>query len=72
VDIFRRYCMGPDAVQVQILSSKTADGNGSANKKSPFSRGIANYEDEFYSVDLPVLSIHGNHDGALDMGLLEA
>ncbi|KAL3914561.1 MAG: hypothetical protein SGILL_006055 [Bacillariaceae sp.] len=64
VDIFRRYCMGPDAVQVQILGSKTSTGSGgqATTKKSAFSRGIANYEDAFYSVDLPVLSIHGNHD----------
>jgi DNA repair exonuclease SbcCD nuclease subunit len=66
--------MGPDAVQVQILPCQVdADANKQQRqRKSPFSRGFANYEDEFYSVDLPVLSIHGNHDGALDMGLLEA
>ena len=63
VDIFRRYCMGPDAVQVKIVSSKTSTEDGQAAKNSAFSRGTANYEDEFYSVDLPVLSIHGNHDG---------
>lgn len=63
MDIFRRYCMGPDAVQVQILASKVDTGSERRPQKNAFSRGIANYEDEFYSVDLPVLSIHGNHDG---------
>jgi double-strand break repair protein MRE11 len=71
VDIFRRYCMGPDAIQVQIVPTSvdpktivSSSSSSSQNKRnpSPFTRGFANYQDEFYSVDLPVFSIHGNHD----------
>lgn len=66
VDIFRRYCMGPDAVQVQIVKSAVHPSSEAHTKNkrnsSPFTRGFANYEDEFFSVDLPVFSIHGNHD----------
>ena len=82
VDIFKRYCMGPGAIQVQIVSGSADDataavaaagrgggggGGGATNKNnnnnnSPFVRGYVNYEDENYSVDLPVFSIHGNHD----------
>ena len=60
--------MGPGAIQVQIVSGSTPPGTGSSNDNykssstSPFVRGYANYEDENYSVDLPVFSIHGNHD----------
>ncbi|KAG7351089.1 metallo-dependent phosphatase-like protein [Nitzschia inconspicua] len=66
MDIFRRYCMGPDAIQVQIVKTAVDPSTESHSKNkrnsSPFTRGFANYEDEFYSVDLPVFSIHGNHD----------
>jgi double-strand break repair protein MRE11 len=84
VDIFKRYCMGPGAIQVQIVSGSAEDAaatatatattataarggatnnnNNNNNNNSPFVRGYVNYEDENYSVDLPVFSIHGNHD----------
>jgi len=61
MDIFRRYCMGPGAIQVQVVSGSTS-GNNSNKNRSPFVRGYVNYEDSNYSVDLPVFSIHGNHD----------
>lgn len=53
--------MGPGAIQVQIISG-SADGGGGNTNNSPLVRGFVNYEDENYSVDLPVFSIHGNHD----------
>lgn len=52
MNIFRRYCMGENPVSIQILS----------DQKDNFRRGVVNYQDEFFSVDLPVMSIHGNHD----------
>jgi double-strand break repair protein MRE11 len=52
MDLFRRYCMGDNPIQIQILS----------DQKQNFRRGSVNYEDTNYSVDLPVFSIHGNHD----------
>jgi double-strand break repair protein MRE11 len=52
MDLFRRYCMGDNPIQIQIIS----------DQKQNFRRGIVNYEDMNYSVDLPVFSIHGNHD----------
>jgi double-strand break repair protein MRE11 len=54
MEIIRRYTMGPDAVQIQIVSDQAT------NFRSV--HGTVNYEDEFYSVDLPIFSIHGNHD----------
>jgi DNA repair exonuclease SbcCD nuclease subunit len=74
VELFRRYCMGHEPIQIRILPSTTSTssssksnsqgGNNSTNiqSSSPFVRGFSNYEDEFYSVDLPVFAIHGNHD----------
>ena len=66
--------MGPGAIQVQVVSGATApsntgrrttnsnDNNSDKSNRSPFVRGYVNYEDANYSVDLPVFSIHGNHD----------
>jgi double-strand break repair protein MRE11 len=53
MDLFRRYCMGPNSIAIQILNS---------DQSNNFRRGCVNYQDENYSVDLPVFSIHGNHD----------
>lgn len=50
MEIIKRYTMGPNPVKIQILSEKN------------FAHGEANYLQEFYSVDLPIFSIHGNHD----------
>ena len=47
-----RYCLGQDPIQIQICSDQSKN----------FRRGIVNYEDENYSVGLPIFSIHGNHD----------
>ena len=42
IEIIRRYCMGPEAVQIQIVSDQAT------NFRSV--HGTVNYEDEFYSV----------------------
>jgi double-strand break repair protein MRE11 len=52
MEILRRYCMGPGAVKIQIVSDAARN----------FRSHVVNYMDENYSVDLPVFSIHGNHD----------
>lgn len=52
MQLFRKYCMGPDPISIQILSDQATN----------FRQGQVNYQNEFYSVDLPVMSIHGNHD----------
>ena len=44
MDLFRRYCMGDNPIQIQILS----------NQQQNFRRGLVNYQDSNYSVDLPV------------------
>jgi double-strand break repair protein MRE11 len=62
--------MGSDPIQVKILSSTPmSNGNGGGHdsktksgNSSPLERGFVNYQDENYSIDLPVFSIHGNHD----------
>mmetsp|Transcript_17559 Transcript_17559/g.27537 ORF Transcript_17559/g.27537 Transcript_17559/m.27537 type:complete len:902 (-) Transcript_17559:1179-3884(-) len=55
MEILRRYCMGGEAVKVQIVSDQKECLRSVVS-------GRANYEDEFYSVDLPIFTIHGNHD----------
>jgi len=55
MEIMRRYCMGPDAVRFQIVSDQELNFKRNVKK-------CVNYEDEFYSVDLPIFAIHGNHD----------
>jgi double-strand break repair protein MRE11 len=54
MEILRRYAMGPNPVKIQILSDQSRDF------RNP--NGAVNYEDENFSVDLPIFSIHGNHD----------
>ena len=64
--------MGPGAIQVQVVSGSTSSGDGSQSttnngnrtgkNRSTLVRGYVNYEDANFSVDLPVFSIHGNHD----------
>jgi double-strand break repair protein MRE11 len=63
MEILRRYCMGPDPVPVQILSSADITSSSSSHKTLRSSvSGVANYLDPNYAVHLPVFSIHGNHD----------
>ena len=50
MEICKRYALGPNPVQLQILSEKN------------FQDEPANYLSQFLSVDLPIFSIHGNHD----------
>jgi double-strand break repair protein MRE11 len=47
--------MGPNPVQFQILSDQAQ------NFRSAISKTV-NYEDPYSCVDLPIFSIHGNHD----------
>ena len=48
--ILRKYCLGPNAVKFEIVSDHV---------DAPRSE----YDtDENYAVDLPIFSIHGNHD----------
>ena len=54
MEIVRRYCMGSDPVQIQVVSDQATDFRNI--------NGTVNYEDEFYSIDLPIFTIHGNHD----------
>lgn len=65
MEILRRYCMGPNPVQIQVLPSSTS--NDTANlQQNRFRNGTknerVNYQDPNYSVQLPIFSIHGNHD----------
>ena len=52
MEIIRHYCMGDNPVRIQILSDQAKN----------FETGVVNYQDPNYSVDLPIFSIHGNHD----------
>lgn len=54
MEILRRYTMGSRPVSFHIMSDQKVNFR-SVN-------GTVNYEDPFYSVDLPIFSIHGNHD----------
>ena len=82
MQLFRKYCMGPNPIQIQVrnppnlyaplsvssplddLRAATAAGTTATNTSSTMFRtaGHANYESPYYSVDLPIFAIHGNHD----------
>jgi double-strand break repair protein MRE11 len=54
MEILRNYCLGPNAVKIQILSDPATTLSSSQTN--------VNYLSEYHSIDLPVFSIHGNHD----------
>ena len=55
MEILRRYCMGPDAVKIEMMSDTAKQFRSAVS-------GLANYQDPNYAVHLPIFSIHGNHD----------
>ena len=59
MQILRKYCMGDQPVRIQILSDSA---------KNFASNDVVNYQDPNYSVDLPIFSIHGNHDDPIRDG----
>lgn len=54
MEIFRKYCLGPDPIYTEILNDQTEIFRSN--------RGAVNYEDPYLSVSLPIYAIHGNHD----------
>eukprot|EP01103_Thecamoeba_quadrilineata_P006961 TRINITY_DN1671_c0_g1_i1.p1 TRINITY_DN1671_c0_g1~~TRINITY_DN1671_c0_g1_i1.p1 ORF type:complete len:626 (-),score=141.89 TRINITY_DN1671_c0_g1_i1:70-1947(-) len=54
MELLRKYCLGDDPVNFEIVSEQDI------NFPNGFKR--VNYEDPNYNVELPVFSIHGNHD----------
>lgn len=54
MNIIRRYSMGPNPVRIQITSDPAQNFRTLTGK--------LNYQDENFAVDLPIFSIHGNHD----------
>ncbi|OUS47171.1 Mre11 protein [Ostreococcus tauri] len=53
MDVLREATRGDGAVRIEVLSD---------TKENFPHRGIVNYEDPHTNVELPVFSIHGNHD----------
>lgn len=53
--LFRKYCMGDKACQMEFLSDQSLNFSQS---RFPW----VNYEDPNYNISIPVFSIHGNHD----------
>lgn len=62
MEIIRRYCMGDDPVRIQIASDPSIN----------FPTNTANFLDPNYSVDMPIFSIHGNHDDPVREGTAQA
>lgn len=51
--LLRSYCMGDNPIAFQIVSDQSINFPNF---------GVVNYEDPNYNIELPVFSIHGNHD----------
>uniref|UniRef100_A0A7N0SXW4 Double-strand break repair protein n=1 Tax=Kalanchoe fedtschenkoi TaxID=63787 RepID=A0A7N0SXW4_KALFE len=64
IEILRRHCMNDRPVQFQVVSDQAVNF---ANKF-----GRVNYEDPYFTVGLPVFSIHGNHDDPAGVDNLSA
>ena len=54
MELFRRYCTGDGAVAIRMLSNP--------DKTLVTGFGAANFEDENYNIQVPVFTVHGNHD----------
>eukprot|EP00057_Strongylocentrotus_purpuratus_P032570 XP_788079.4 PREDICTED: double-strand break repair protein MRE11A-like [Strongylocentrotus purpuratus] len=63
--LLRKYCMGDRPVQIEFLSDQSV--NFAA---SPFPN--VNCEDPNLNIDMPIFSIHGNHDDPRGLGTLSA
>jgi double-strand break repair protein MRE11 len=57
MNILRRYTMGPNPISFQIISNQKQNFRSTLD---PYN--TVNYENPFVSIDLPIFSIHGNHD----------
>ena len=53
LELLRKYCLGDDEVQMELLSDQTVNFPTNA---------AVNYEDPNFNVSLPIFTIHGNHD----------
>lgn len=53
MSLLRQHCMGDGAVRFQVVSDQSLNFPNF---------GVVNYEDPNYNIQLPVFSIHGNHD----------
>ncbi|KAG7399543.1 Double-strand break repair protein mre11a [Phytophthora boehmeriae] len=51
--LLRTYCMGDGAVNFQVVSDQSINFPNF---------GVVNFEDPNFNVELPIFSIHGNHD----------
>jgi double-strand break repair protein MRE11 len=64
MELLRKYCFGDRPVQFHLLSDPKV------NFATRF--GTVNYEDPNFNIDLPIFSIHGNHDDPAGDGGLAA
>ncbi|XP_067890112.1 double-strand break repair protein MRE11 [Heterodontus francisci] len=55
MELLRRYCMGDNPIQFEILSDQSVNFGFS---KFPW----VNYQDGNLNISIPVFSVHGNHD----------
>jgi len=54
LEILRKYCYGENPVFLEIMNDQS--------KILKSNKGVVNFLDCYQSVDLPIFSIHGNHD----------
>lgn len=54
ISLLRKYCLGDGAIRFRVISDQTT--NFGTNQ------GRVNYEDPNFAVQMPIFTIHGNHD----------
>lgn len=62
MELLRKYCFGNRDIKFKILSDPKIN--------FPNKFGTVNYEDPNFNIDLPVFSIHGNHDDPAGEGIV--
>lgn len=63
LNLFRKYCTGNGPIEFTILSDQSVNFPN---------YGIVNYENPNMNIELPVFSIHGNHDDPSREGCMRA
>jgi len=61
LELLRKYTLGDRPISLEILSDQTIN--------FPNKFGCVNYEDPNFNIEIPVFSIHGNHDDPAGEGL---
>jgi double-strand break repair protein MRE11 len=68
MELLRQYCFGDRPVNLEILSDQSLNFHSkyftilADSAQRSFRFGCVNFEDPNFNIEIPIFSIHGNHD----------